>query len=489
MYKLDQSKTPYFKKIKEYGLSNQTQLDVPGHKLGNINNEFREFVGENVFLIDANAPRGLDNLAKPNGVIKEALELAADAFNADNAYFLVNGTSQGIIAMIMSAVRANEKIIIPRNVHKSAINGLILSGAMPVFIKPHMDSELGIANGIILSELRETILENPDAKAVFVINPTYFGVVSNLKEIVKLAHEYDMMVLVDEAHGAHFGFHEDLPLSAMEAGADMSAVSVHKTLGSLTQTSILLTKGDLVSNNRVRSTLNILQTTSPSSIFMASLDTARSYMALNGREKLDDLIKLASWARDEINKIRGFKAITEDYIYNHKGYGYDPTKIMVKVSDLGITGFDAYNILSKESNVQVELAETNLVLAVLSIATTKEDLENFILGLKNLKKHKKKTEIRQKIRFTYPEVFDRPREAYHAYKKFVKIEDSLNEVSAESIMVYPPGIPLLIPGEIINEDILDDLNFYLDQGSTILSDTKNGYIRVIDQDKTYNKED
>mgnify|MGYP002346010067 CR=1 FL=1 len=488
MYKLDQTKTPFFEKIKAYGNSGTTPLDVPGHKLGAIHNEFLEYVGKNTFLLDANAPKGLDNLSKPKGVIKEAQALAADAFGADHAYFLINGTSQGIMAMIMSAVRAKEKIIIPRNVHKSAINGLILSGAMPIFMKPHMDSELGIANGIILSELRETIEEHPDAKAVFVINPTYFGVTSNLKEIVKLAHEYGMLVLCDEAHGSHFGFHESLPLSAMEAGADMAACSIHKTIGSLTQSSMLLTKGNLVDPNRVQSTLNVLQSTSPSSLLMASLDSARSYMALHGNELLGNLIQMADDTRKKINKIKGFKAITKEYVWNHRGYDYDETKIMVKVSELGITGFDAYNILSQESNIQMELAETHLILAVLSIGTTQEDLDKFVLGLKNLKKHKTNNEIIHKIRFTYPDSYTRPREAYHAPKKYVKFDEALNEVAAENIMVYPPGIPLVIPGEIINQEILDDLEFYKAQGSTILSDTEEGFIKVVDKDKWYKYE-
>lgn len=483
MAKLDQSKTPFFTKLKEYGLSHTTPLDVPGHKLGAIDDEFVQFVGHNVFRLDSNAPRGLDNLSKPRGVLKEAQELAADAFGADHAYFLINGTSQGIITMIMSACGAKEKIIIPRNVHKSAINALILSGAMPIFMKPHMDVELGIANGINLVELREKIEENPDAKAVFVINPTYFGVTSNLKEVVKIAHEYGMLVLCDEAHGAHFGFSEELPVSAMEAGADMSACSIHKTVGSFTQSSILLTQGELVDNAKVKSTLNVLQSTSPSSLLMASLDTARSYIALEGQKKLENLIQMARECREKINKIKGFKAITKEYIWNHRGYDYDETKIMVKVSELGITGFDAYNILSSESNIQLELAETHLILAVLSIGTTKEDLDRFVEGLKNLKRHKTKNEIRHKIRFTYPETYARPREAYHAPKRFVKIEDSLNEVAAENIMVYPPGIPLVIPGEIINQDILDDLAFYREQGSTILSDTEDGYIKVVDKDR------
>src|SRR5690606_11210081 len=367
MYKLDQSKTPFFDKIKAYGMSDTTPLDVPGHKLGAINNEFREFLGSNVFRLDANAPRGLDNLAKPKGVLKEAQALAADAFGADHAYFLINGTSQGIMAMIMTACRAKEKIIIPRNVHKSAINGLILSGAMPIFMKPYIDSDLGIANGIDIEELKETIAEHPDAKAVFVINPTYFGVTSNLEEVVKIAHAHDMLVLCDEAHGAHFNFNDKLPVSAMAAGADMAAGSIHKTVGSLTQSSILLIQGDRIEPSRVQSTLNILQSTSPSALFMASLDTARSHIAIHGKTALDKVIQMAQETRTHINEIPGLKVITKDYIQANKWFNYDETKIMVKVSDLGITGFEAYNILREKFNIQMELAETHLILAVLSI--------------------------------------------------------------------------------------------------------------------------
>lgn len=480
--KLDQSKTPFYDQLKNYGQSHIVSLDVPGHKLGAIDNPFRRFIGPHLFSLDANAPKGLDNLSKPKGVIKEAQMLAADAFGADHAYFLMNGTSQGIMAMIMTAVRAKEKIIIPRNVHKSAINGLILSGARPIFMKPYMDQDLGIANGINIEELKETIMEHPDAKAVFVINPTYFGVTSDLEEIVKIAHAHDMLVLCDEAHGAHFGFNDNLPVSAMAAGADMAAGSIHKTVGSLTQSSILLIQGDRIEPSRVQSTLNILQSTSPSGLFMASLDTARSHIAIHGKTALDKVIQMAKETRSRINEIPGLKAITKDYIQANKGFNYDETKIMVKVSDLGITGFEAYNILREKFNIQMELAETHLILAVLSIGTTQQDLDRFVEALQGLTTFKKDVKIAHKIRFTYPDSYTRPREAYHAPKKYVKIEEALNEVAAENIMVYPPGIPLVIPGEIINQEILDDLDFYTKQGSTILSDTEDDTIKVVDKD-------
>ena len=482
-----QSKTPYFTKLKEYGESNPTPFDVPGHKLGRIDNEMMEYVGHNTFKLDANAPRGLDNLSKPTGGLKEAQDLMAEAFGADRAYFLTNGTTQGILAVIMSEVRANQKILLPRNVHKSVINGLILSGAIPVFMKPNIDHTLGIANGISFETVKEAILENPDAKALFLINPTYFGVVSDLGSIIELAHEHDIKVIVDEAHGGHFYFSNLLPVGAMRAGADYAIVSIHKTVGSLTQSSVILSKGSRVDSARLEATLNILNSTSPSGLLMASLDVARKYIYFNGEKKLEKLIKMANKARNKINKIPGIEAITYDYFINKGEHGYDEARIIVKVSDLGITGFQAYNELRDIYNIQLELAETHLVLAVLSLGTIERDLNKLVNALEKIaKKHliENVEPIHQKTTYTEPIYYMRPREAYHSYKKHVTLEHALNEVAAESIMVYPPGIPVVIPGEVISEEIIQDLKRYIDSGSTILSDSPRGVLRVVDLEKS-----
>ncbi len=273
-------------------------------------------------------------MSNPKGVIKEAQNLMAEAFGADRAYFLTNGTTQGILAVIMSACRANEKIIIPRNVHKSVINALILSGAKPIFVKPNIDKTLGIANGVSINAIKKAINENPDAKVVFVINPTYFGVVSDLKEIVNLAHKKDMKVIVDEAHGGQFYFSKKLPFGAIEAGADVSIVSIHKTVGSLTQSSAILTKGDRVDHNRLQATLNILNSTSPSSLLLASLDVARKDIYFNGNKKINRLINMTEKAREKINQIPGVEAITEDYFKSKGEFGYDNTRIIVRFQSL-----------------------------------------------------------------------------------------------------------------------------------------------------------
>lgn len=480
-----QRQTPFFTKLKEYGQSGVTPLDVPGHKLGRIKNDLLDFTGANMFILDSNAPLGLDQLAKPVGIIKDAEKLAAQAFHADHAYFLVNGTSVGIMSMIMSACRASEEIILPRNVHKSIINGLILSGATPVFVHPDIDSDLGIANGVQFEAVKKAIETHPNAKAVFVINPTYFGFTSDLKRIVDLAHQHDMQVICDEAHGTQFYFSDSLPISAMDAGADMSTTSVHKTGGSLTQSSMILTKDSRVDHVRLRTTINMLQSTSPSSLLIASLDVARKTLYFEGEERIKKLVHMAQKAREQIRGIPGITVIDKKYVMARGGISFDETKLVIKVSDLGITGFEAYKELRRKFNIQLELAETHLILAILSMGTTKDDLDHLTFALKDLsRRYYKIRKTLPKIKFNYqfPASYSRPRDAYHAPKLQVKLEDSANEISGEMIMIYPPGIPMVIPGEIISEEVLEDLQFYMKNGSVIHSEMDNGYVKIVDKE-------
>jgi len=480
-----QYKTPFFTKLKAYGTSDVSPFDVPGHKLGRVKNDLMDFTGQTMFALDSNAPIGLDTLGKPHGVIKEAEKLMASACGADKSYFLTNGTSVGILAMIMSTCRANDKIILPRNVHKSVINALILSGAMPIFVKPDIDIELGIANGVFFETYEEAIRNHPDAKALFVINPTYFGIASDLARITELAHDNDMLVLVDEAHGAQFYFSEKLPVTAMAVGADISATSMHKTGGSLTQSSVLLTKGRRIDHVRLRSALNMLQSTSPSSLLIASLDVARKTMYFEGERRINKLLALADKARKLLKQIPGIKIIDKEYVEDRPGFDFDLTKVVIKVSDLGLSGFEVYQKLRKRYNIQMELAESHIVLAVLSIGTTKDDLERLILAFKDLSdKYYKVRKRLPRIKFIYqfPETFARPRDAFHAPKIHVPLEETYDEICAESIMIYPPGIPFVIPGEIITKEVINDIKFYLKKGSIIHSELDNGNIKIIDKE-------
>ncbi len=480
-----QLNTPFFTKLKEYGQKNVAPFDVPGHKLGRIPNDLLNYTGPKLYQLDSNSPIGLDHLNKPTGVIKESEQLLADACNADKAYFITNGTTIGILAMIMAACKANDKIILPRNVHKSVINGLILSGAIPIFIKPNIDIDLGIANDVSYDNVREAIDENPDAKAIFVINPTYFGVVSDLEKITELAHENNMIVIVDEAHGAQFYFSKKLPKSAMECGADMSAISMHKTAGSFTQSSAILCQGGFVNYPRLRSSLNMLQSTSPSSLLMASLDVARKTMYFRGEKKIDQLLTMAKSTRKKLNEIPGISVHDSAYFKEKNSFGFDETKLIIKVSDLGLSGFEVYKILFAHSKIQLELAESHIVLAVLTIGTTKLHLDRLVQGFKNLSRefYKQRDKL-PRIDFTYnfPEAYTRPRDAYHAPNLVVTLDEAIDEIAAEQVMIYPPGIPILIPGEVITQEVIEDIKFYMQKGSELQSDLDDNQIRIVDKE-------
>jgi arginine decarboxylase len=398
----------------------------------------------------------------------------------------------GILSMIMSVCRAKEKIILPRNVHKSAINALILSGAVPIFVNPVIDSDLGIANHVRFEDVKEAIEQHPDAKAVLVINPTYFGVVSDLKAITDIAHANDMIVMVDEAHGSHFPFSSRLPIGAMAAGADMASCSLHKTVGSLTQSSILIAQGIKIDYVRLRSTINMIQSTSPSGLLLSSLDVARKTIVEEGSKRLSDLIDMAAVTRTRINQIPGLEAPSTTHFQATGAHAYDETKIIVKVSGLGISGFEVYKMLFDTYFIQTELAETHIILCVLSAGTTKQDLDVLVDALEAISAEYSKRHLppyAPKFAFTYPEYFTRPREAYHAPKKTIPLDDAAGEIAAESVMIYPPGIPIVIPGEVISNDIIDDLSYYKEKGSVILSDTEQGMIRIVDKDNWFKWED
>ena len=487
-----QEQTPLLTAMKNYVNSDPVPFDVPGHKMGRIHTELADLIGIDVFRYDINAPIGIDILYKGGGVIEQSADLLADAYGADKSIFLINGTTSGIMMMIMGTVAAKEKIILPRNVHKSVINSLIVSGAYPIFVEPEYDQYLGIANNVLVTEYVKAMDENPDAKAVFVINPTYFGVAGDIASIVEQAHRRNMIVLVDEAHGAHFHFHEALPLSAMEAGADISAVSLHKTAGSLTQSSALLIKGTRVSYEQLLKVYSMFGSTSPNHLLLASIDAARKFMALQGHEILEENIKLAEYARKELNLIPGIQCLNPEYGQNesHGEFHFDRTRLVIAVRELGHTGFEIMQLIRKKYNIQLELAETYLVLAILAIGSRKEDVDRLIQAFKEISKmffEDGERPILKNFHFDYADVCVRPREAYHAPNKRILMEEAEGEICAESVMIYPPGIPLLIPGEIISKNIIEIFDFYAKSGGTIIKDSPLGMIQIIDQEKRRRK--
>ncbi|MBD7910081.1 aminotransferase class I/II-fold pyridoxal phosphate-dependent enzyme [Clostridium cibarium] len=459
MNKFDQNRTPLFDALKEYVNRDTLPFHVPGHKKGvGIDNEFKNFMGENPFKIDVTVFKLVDSLHHPTGPIKEAQELAADAYGADASFFSIHGTSGAIQAMIMSVVSDGDKIIVPRNVHKSVTAGIILSGATPVFMQPELDKKLGIAHGVTPSTVKETLDSNPDAKAVLLINPTYYGVSTDIKKIADIVHEYNIPLIVDEAHGPHLAFSDKLPMSAIEAGADICAQSTHKIIGSLTQGSLLHVKGNLVSPKKVQQRLNLLQTTSPSYILMASLDCARRQIALDGKKLLDQAIKLCDYTREEINKIPGFYCFGKEVLGKDGSYAFDSTKLTISCRELGITGYELDTILADKYHIQMELSDFYNVLAVGSFGDTKEGMDKLLNALKEISREfiGKRPATPDFLDIpSIPKKILEPREAFNAKKEDTLLEESEGKISGEFLLAYPPGIPLLCPGEKITKEIID----------------------------------
>lgn len=482
MSRLDQKKTPLFDAIKKYVDDKVVPFHVPGHKQGKGIPELSGYLGERVLQMDVNGMEDLDYLSNPTGVILESQKLLAEACNADNAYFLVNGTTSGVQAMIMSICEPGDKIIIPRNVHKSAISGVILSNAIPVYIQPEINEELGIAMGVAVEVVKKAIEENPDAKAIFIINPTYYGVVSDIKSIVRIAHNRGMSVIVDEAHGAHLPFHTDFPLSAMEAGADMSAASFHKTSGSLTQSSVLLVRGSSISHEKVKQVLNLISTTSASYILMCSIDVARKQLATCGYDMLDKTLQLVRWARDEINKIQGIYAFGKELVGSPGCFSFDETKLGINFKGLGLTGYMMESKLRKEYNIQIELSDLFNILAITSIGDRKEDLEALINALRDIALKGESSQLNNMTMIPHSlRMVVSPREAFYSSKRMVTLDEAVGEVAGEMVMAYPPGIPIICMGEEITKDIVEYIRLLKKEKCQLqgTSDPYANYIKVL----------
>lgn len=465
---MDQTRTPLFTALRRHAERQPVQFHIPGHKKGSgMNPEFKEFIGPNALSIDLINIAPLDDLHQPSGPIMEAQKLAAEAFGADYTFFSVQGTSGAIMTMILSVCSPGDKIIVPRNVHKSVMSAIIFAGAKPIFISPEMDHRLGIAHGITTRAVRKALDLHPDAKGLLVINPTYYGLCANLKEIVQLAHERNIPVLVDEAHGVHVHFHEDLPLSAMQAGADMAATSVHKLGGSLTQSSVLNVREGRVNPKRVQSIISMLTTTSTSYILLASLDTARKQLALHGREMAEHAMRLAQYARTEINKLPGLYCFGEEILGSEAKFDYDPTKLTIHVAELGITGHDVERWLREVHNIEVELSDMYNILCLITPGDDEHTVGLLIEALRQLASEHAGRGLANQVKVKVPEIPHlsiSPRDAFYADTEVIPLREAAGRIIAEFIMIYPPGIPILLPGEVITQDNIEYILEHLEVG-------------------------
>jgi len=469
----NQNQTPLIDALKACTTRSHAPFYTPGHKHGaGISPLLTDLIGKDVFRADLTELAELDNLFTPQSVILAAQELAAEAFGAEKTWFLVNGSTCGIEAAILATCRMGEKIILPRNVHSSVISGLILSGAIPIFINPVYNSDLDIAYSITPEALKAALVQHPDTKAVLIVYPTYNGICGNLPAFVHLTHQYNIPLIVDEAHGAHFHFHSQLPISALTAGADLTVQSIHKTLGAMTQASMLHFQGKRIDIDRVNKALQLVQSTSPSFILLASLDAARQQMAIHGEKLMSQTLYLAEEARIKINQIPG---LSTPLINSKKSPGFmdlDQTRLTVNVSKIKFTGFASEEILDKRFHVTPEFSSWQNLTFIISLGNTKADIQKLIQGLNNLTHVIPLTSECQPCNNINDAMIASiisisPREAFFANSEAIPLAETEERICAEIICPYPPGIPVLMPGEIITKSALEYLQEIQNMGGFI----------------------
>lgn len=458
--------TPIIEGLKKYNNDRVIRWHMPGHKGGQItHNPALQFFGDRIYQADVTNVPGMDDLHQPHGIIKEAQELAAAAFGADKTYFLINGSSCGLQALVMTACQSGEKILVPRNIHRSILSGIILSGAIPVFFMPEYDAAFGIPLGTTPETIEQSLQKNPDIKAVLLVYPTYQGVASDIETIAKVVHQYNLPLLVDEAHGPHFAFHEDLPKSALAAGADAVVQGTHKMLSSFTQASMLHVKGERLRPQRLEANLKLLQSTSTSYLLLASLDGARAQMVQQGRELLDGALELSKFLRDEL-KAMGLHVFGGDRIGQPGVFGLDPTKITISMRNHKVSGLWAEKWLREKYQLQVEMADVFNLLLLITFGNWRSDANNLLLALAGLLATSKTSpELTQDYRvieyinpYPYiPELVLPPREAFWSASVSVDLAAAAGHISAEVITCYPPGIPVICPGERFNQEIVNYL--------------------------------
>lgn len=463
--------TPLLKALQRSAKKTHAAFYAPGHKQGKgINSRFRDLIGKAALEADLPELPELDNLFAPEGVIKEAQNLASEAFGAAKTWFLINGSTCGIVSAILATCGEGDKIILPRNIHQSAIAGLVLSGAIPIFIHPEYDVIEGLAHNVTPETVEQALREHPDTKAVMMLHPTYQGVCSDLQAIAKIVHQYNIPLLVDEAHGAHFAFHPDLPPSAISIGADLTVQSTHKVLSAMTQASMLHIQGNRVSDRQISKALQLVETTSPSGLLLASLDAARHQMATKGKELMSQTIALATEARIKLGEIPNL------YVLNPKRspgcQHFDPTRLTINVSKLGMTGFKVDEILDQQLGVTCELPLLHHITFIISLGNIPEDIQKLIQGFQSLADSTTSKTVSSSLTPHCPFPISHPskvtpRQAYFASTQTIPIREASDRICAELICPYPPGIPLLMPGEIITREAIDYLQKVLLAGGTI----------------------
>jgi len=481
-----QHDTPLLTALANQAGRDRARFYAPGHKGGQGSPPtLKALWGEAVFRADLPELPELDNLFAPDGVIAAAQALAADAFGAERSWFLANGSTCGIEAAVLASCAPGDLILVPRNAHRSVISALILSGAKPVWLPLEYDADWDLAHGVSPQMVERGLQLYPDSRAVLITSPTYQGVCSAVATIAEVVHDQGLPLLVDEAHGAHFAFHPKLPQSALAAGADLVVQSTHKVLSAMTQASMLHGQGNRIDWQRLQQALSLTQSTSPSYLLLASLDAARQQMALQGKQRLQHTLALAERVRGQLARVPGLRVFDEADLPDAGAWALDQTRLTVEVAGLGLSGFEADRYLYEELGVTAELPTLRHLTFILSLGNTEADATRLVQAFRTLA-------AMADSRTTMPRGMTTPvglpsvpplspRQAFFAPSQMCPIEAAAGQISAECICPYPPGIPTLLPGEVISPDAIATLQAIHRRGGIITggSDPSLSTLRVI----------
>jgi lysine decarboxylase len=458
--------TPLINTLKNYIDKEKIFMSMPGHKQGRI---IHQEIKDLILKFDLTEVSETDNLYNPKGCIKEAQEKLSKAYGSIKSYFLVNGSSGGIHAMITSVCNPEDKLIVDRNCHSSVIAGLIHTGVKPIYVYPEIINRMQISGGINVSLIEQALKDNPDAKGVLITYPTYYGICSDIEKIGDIVHKYNKILLVDEAHGAHFNFCDKLPISAIKAGADICVQSAHKTLPALTQSAYMHIGTNRINISRLENSLRLYQSSSPSYILMALLDFARDFMEREGKVRINDIIDYVNSIRKEINKIGHVYCGDDKLIDNNFVNNIDYTRLVINFNELFMSGYEVADILNREHNIEVEMADVNNIVCIISVA----DDYNTINSLK------------EAIKKIYPNCFSKgineiytqnilldncilPREAFYCKHQNLKFDESIGKISGNTVFAFPPGVPIICPGEIINKEVVEYIKMLMRAGGKII---------------------
>jgi arginine decarboxylase len=453
---------PIGEAVEDFHRRGDLSLGIPAHRSGTGRSvpQTRRWAGEQAFRADVGMNNGVDNRHQSWQVETTAMELFAEAVGADETLFSTNGSTENVHAAMMAVARPGETLVMARNGHKSAFSGLVLSGVMPVYVEPEYDPRWQVAHGIDPAKLEATLQAHPEAVAALVFTPTYYGVSADVGRLAEVAHASGVPLITDDAWGLDYSFSSRLPPSAMESGADLSIGSVHKTLNGLLQTSVISRKGDRIDSSRLSLVFELLQSTSASSLLLSSIDAARHEFEHHGEELLGHALDLADDIRRRIGALPGLALMGEEVLDNPGATHLDPTHVTVDVLGLGLTGYQAADWLREKCGVHMELADQRRVMALITYADSRGVADRFVDSMTALvEAHADAEPITPMKEASLPELRMEtvvlPREAFLGRTEMVPWKKAAGRVSAEMICPYPPGIPIVAPGELLTTEVVD----------------------------------